>query len=345
MIEIDFTGSCSRSSNDTISIIECRDSDQHIQYTSNDNSDIVEVKNDHGRTQTQIFEQFSILKFNLNTSLNYCSSCNEVHAEKQKQAEKVKPDQSLSLLERINNAGSFAGLFRTSVSSSSLKNRDKCLKNRIASLKETLINFQVKANNYEAVIKRKCDLMRHKLDNSININLLNEIADNQDKLLKDLADYQQKCLKHVDKDGKFWKELESLLNANKLDCDTIQFYLDSENGDQSNEPINALIENFRHLLDLKQKEFESYLLMGKRASFHVNPEFKINDNLIGFLNYVDTSSNIKFDESNLNKNEELYEHLEMFKSKKSIDCLASVQFGDKIKKRFSIGKRIFSRSK
>lgn len=286
MIEFGLCESCAQFANDAIEIVKLQR--KSSSYSFNEDYNLVEYDSNENESENSArYNNLSLLKLNLNTSTNCCRLCNQLHSTNNTESTQV--DRRFSLIDNINNkngssmrknSASFSTLFKTPVGPQS---------DPIKSLIESIKSFQSTSQNFEQELRKSCDVIRKKIANSVQSNLM-KVNENHLRLVKELDTIQQTCLNSVDKESQFWKELEILIKANKLDCDAIQFYLNQDEQTQSDEPTNNLIEEFAKLLDTKVKEFNSYILMDKKIQFKANPEFKIDENSIGFLNYSQVES-------------------------------------------------------
>ncbi|RNA29105.1 hypothetical protein BpHYR1_009478 [Brachionus plicatilis] len=317
MMELGFGELCSKASNDTIEIIKCQKKDSDVRYYFDEKNNLIESDSEidlfDDRNQNS---DLVIVKLNLNTSTACCRLCNQLHPVN---SENVPIDRRLSLLDSINNKTNSKLNSLTTINKTASFNLGHVYQqlDPIKNLIDNMKNFQSTSQNFESEIKKSNDLIRKRINNFFQNNLLKDLNENYSKLVKELEEFEKSCVSNVDKTSQFWKELENLINANKLDSETIQFYLNDELA-EPNESTNNLIEDFSKLLDTKLKEFNSYIMMEKKVTFKLNPDYKIDQFSLGLLNCTQIQTVFKHQDNNLESNNQNLFHLnEIIEDKKT----------------------------
>jgi hypothetical protein len=218
-------------------------------------------------------KKVSIVKFKLNTRINYCRSCNSIHSFKKTQ--KCDP--------LIDNHP-----FKNVIPQNPAKHLNK------EKLRERLQVLLRQVEQFSQVYKMSlnCDNIRIKIVNTINNRFKVDLASCKDSLLKELDQYEQECLNNFAQESDFVQNLKQFIKKHEISNQTIEHYLNNE---ESKQVMNDDLMHFNAELDEKRREFFSYLLMNRRVLFEASKQSEnladdqslSKEFLIGFLNFIE----------------------------------------------------------
>lgn len=310
-MDISFSDLCSKAANDSIEIIKLKTKRQDIKYYFDELNNLIESSSEINQIDKHpISDNLFIIKFNLNTHTTCCRLCNQLHPIS---SEFCQFDRRLSLIDSINHKTNSKMNYLSTITRTSSFGNAYPQFDPIKSLIDKMKNFQLMSLNFESQVKKSYDLIKKKVNGYFQNNLLKDLNETYSKMAKELENFETNCILNVDKSSQYWKELENLINVNKLDPETIKYYLNEENIDTS-ESINTLIEEFSKLIDSKLKEFNSYILMNKKVILKQNPDFKIDETSLGLLNLTQLQTNSSYSEDNF---QELFHLNEIIDEKKT----------------------------
>lgn len=330
-MEVGFGELCSKASNDSIQAIRCQKKGSDVKYYFDEQKNLIESSSELDKLdKNQNCGDLFIVKLNLNTCSTCCRLCNQLHPLSTEYTPAI--DRRLSLIESINNKSNSKSNGISTISKTASFNFGSVYHHfdPIKNLIDNMKNFQLIGQNFQVEIKKSYDMIRKKIVNSIQNNLLKDLNENYLKLVKELEEFEKNCVLNVDKSSQFWKEMENLINANDLDSETIQHYLNNEHT-EPNESINTLIEEFSKLLETKLKEFNSYLLMNKKITLTPNSNFKIDETSLGILNCTEILSNLSYQDS-IESNKQDYFHLNEIidENESKLAIISQMDFREKI---------------
>lgn len=247
--------------------------------------------------------EFSIVKFKLQTDLYYCKNCNQLHLKTNNynliecSSKPTLPESNLFSLNELLFTGSNLNKFSLSNKKSNdifftLKTKRNLIKKKLDTVKMSLSFCKDTIQNSEQKVRVYCDQVKKQIQFH-HQHKTEQLIENRNQLFKELNCYREKCIDSINRQDPQWDEFKIFYLKYQIDPNLITFFLDAKiDVEQSKNQID-LINKFINDLDEKKKQLNSYLLMNKTIKFMPQFSDKLNEsmNQIGTMSSTDLCPN------------------------------------------------------